>query len=91
MWSPGHNHRCLDCDFVRNMVQYIRTLPMGLCRVDMIYFIVKKRHNFYVVRQLAYVHGVVPCFKDFHLFDSKFTISFMWYETLFLPTTLLKT
>ena len=51
----------------------------------------KDTRDFYVVRQLAYVHGVVPRCKDFHLYDLRYTVSLMWYETPSLHTTLLET
>ena len=47
--------------------------------------------NFYLVRQPAYIHGVVLRCKDFHLSDSRFTISLMWYETPPLLKALLET
>ena len=39
----------------------------------------------------TYVHRAMLRCKDFHSFDSRFTISLMWYETLSLPMTLLET
>ena len=50
-----------------------------------------KVHTIFTWFDNLLIHGVFPRCKDFHLSDSRLTVSLMWYETPPIPMALFQT